>query len=326
MRSSAAAQHVAVVEGVRDAGDLLAGLVALAGDQHGVARSPRRATAAAIASARSPTSRTSPRSAAGTACAPASIAARIVGRILRARVVVGDDQQVGAARGDLAHQRPLAAVAVAAAAEHDDQPAAGQRAQRRAARRRRRPACGCSRRRRGTAARRRCAPSGRARPPSRSPAAATSAWHRALVQDRQRQQGIGHVVAAGDGAPGDAARRPARRTRNRVVPSACSAMSVARHVASARAGADRDALPRRAAAIRRPHSSSTHDHRAAACGRRTAAPSPRSSRPCPGGSRGGPAERLVNAPTAKSMPPDPAQRERVAGHLHRDVGRRRARA
>ena len=82
-------------------------------------RARARSTAAAIAAARSPISITSPRSPAGTASAPASIARRIVGRVLRARVVVGDDQQVGAARRDLAHERPLGAVAVAAAAEHD---------------------------------------------------------------------------------------------------------------------------------------------------------------------------------------------------------------
>ena len=46
-------------------------------------------------------------------------------RILGARVVGGDDRQVGVARRDLAHERPLAAIAIAAAAEHDDQPPPG---------------------------------------------------------------------------------------------------------------------------------------------------------------------------------------------------------
>ena len=45
------------------------------------------------------------------------------GRVLGARVVVGDDQQRRPGGRGRAHQRPLAAVAVAAAAEHDDQPA-----------------------------------------------------------------------------------------------------------------------------------------------------------------------------------------------------------
>ena len=45
-------------------------------------------------------------------------------RLLRARVVGRDDRAVGEPRGDLPHQRALAAVAVAAAAEHAPQPAA----------------------------------------------------------------------------------------------------------------------------------------------------------------------------------------------------------
>ena len=51
------------------------------------------------------------------------------GRVLRAGVVVGNDQQVGVAGRELAHQWALGAVAVAAAAEDDDQPAGGERAQ-----------------------------------------------------------------------------------------------------------------------------------------------------------------------------------------------------
>ena len=42
-------------------------------------------------------------------------------RIFAARIVAGDDQVIGMARGDLAHQRPLAAIAVAAAAKHAEQ-------------------------------------------------------------------------------------------------------------------------------------------------------------------------------------------------------------
>ena len=45
------------------------------------------------------------------------------GGILAARIVVGDDDAVGELRGDLAHHRPLAGIAVAAAAEHHDEPA-----------------------------------------------------------------------------------------------------------------------------------------------------------------------------------------------------------
>ena len=46
------------------------------------------------------------------------------GRVLGARIVVGDDDHVGVVGGGLAHQRPLAGIAVAAGAEDDDQPAA----------------------------------------------------------------------------------------------------------------------------------------------------------------------------------------------------------
>ena len=123
------AQHVAVVEGVRDAGDLLAGLVALAGDQHGVAGPGARdgggdrlgpvADLAHLAAL----GRRHRVDAGEHRCADRR-------RVLGARVVVGDDQQVGAACGDLAHVRPLAAVAVAAAAQHDDQPSRGERTQR----------------------------------------------------------------------------------------------------------------------------------------------------------------------------------------------------
>ncbi len=52
-------------------------------------------------------------------------------RILRARVVRRDDRQVGVARRDLAHDRALAAIAIAAAAEHHDQALVHHRAHRR---------------------------------------------------------------------------------------------------------------------------------------------------------------------------------------------------
>ena len=51
-------------------------------------------------------------------------------RLLGARVVGGDDREVRQPRRDLAHHRPLAAVAVAARAEHDDQPPGRQLARR----------------------------------------------------------------------------------------------------------------------------------------------------------------------------------------------------
>ena len=52
------------------------------------------------------------------------------GRILAARIVVGDDHQVGEPRRRLAHLGALALVAVAAGAEDDDQPVPGMRPQR----------------------------------------------------------------------------------------------------------------------------------------------------------------------------------------------------
>ena len=95
-RRSAAASSTRSSNGMRLAGDLLAALVPLA--QHrdhvaraGQARPPRR----------SPPAARRPRSTCGRGRplrAPASTSARIARRVLGARVVVGDDHQVGAAR------------------------------------------------------------------------------------------------------------------------------------------------------------------------------------------------------------------------------------
>ena len=52
------------------------------------------------------------------------------GRILAARIVVGDDRHVGEARRGRAHQRPLAAIAIAAGTEHHVQPPLRVRTQR----------------------------------------------------------------------------------------------------------------------------------------------------------------------------------------------------
>ena len=82
------------------------------------------------------TSRTSPRSslpmasAIASARSPISIApgaarqdlAADRGGIFAARIVVGDDGEIGLGDGDLAHLGALALVAVAAAAEHHDEP------------------------------------------------------------------------------------------------------------------------------------------------------------------------------------------------------------
>ena len=72
-----------------------------------------------MAARRSPISTTS---APAAPAAPARIAARIVRGILVARVVVGDDDQIGQLGGDRAHRRALARVAVTAGAEHHREP------------------------------------------------------------------------------------------------------------------------------------------------------------------------------------------------------------
>ena len=83
---------------------------------------PASATAAAIASRRPADLARAGR--AGQDVAPDR------GRILAARIVVGDDDQVGQPRRHRAHLGALADVAVAAGAEHDDQPVARMRPQR----------------------------------------------------------------------------------------------------------------------------------------------------------------------------------------------------
>ena len=84
-----------------------------------------RRTASKIAVRRSPTSTTSATPSRGAG--EDGRADR--GRVLGARVVVGHDQHVGEAGGDLAHDRPLAGIAVPAGAEHHDDLAVGERAQ-----------------------------------------------------------------------------------------------------------------------------------------------------------------------------------------------------
>ena len=51
-------------------------------------------------------------------------------RVFAARIVGGEDRVVGELAGGAAHERALAAIAVAAAAEHDDQASLGQAAHR----------------------------------------------------------------------------------------------------------------------------------------------------------------------------------------------------
>ncbi len=102
--------------------ELLALLVALAGDRRRRRPAPASATARSIAAWRSTIASTSPRRRIRD---PGEDLVDDRRRILRARVVRGDDRVVGQAGGDRAHLRALAAVAVAAAAE--DARAAGPR-------------------------------------------------------------------------------------------------------------------------------------------------------------------------------------------------------
>src|SRR5579863_9542402 len=53
------------------------------------------------------------------------------GGVFRARIVVGDDDEVRATRCNLAHLRALAGVAIAATTEDNDEPLADEGAQRR---------------------------------------------------------------------------------------------------------------------------------------------------------------------------------------------------
>ena len=114
-----------VVEGVHDAVDLLAALVTLAGDQQHVARLgtayglPDREPAVPHLEHLGPT---------GAGAVEHGGADRR--GVLGAGVVVGDDQDVGQPRADLAHQRALDRVAVAARPDHHDHLALRQRAQR----------------------------------------------------------------------------------------------------------------------------------------------------------------------------------------------------
>ena len=80
-----------------------------------------------MASARSPISRTSPRRGSPRRSGQDLGADR--GRVFGARVVVGDDQQFGPGGRGGAHQRALGPVAVPAGAEHDQQPARDLRTQ-----------------------------------------------------------------------------------------------------------------------------------------------------------------------------------------------------
>ena len=127
--------------------DFLVVLVALAGDQHDVARA--RACERTLDRRRAveldrPVGRRS-------TAMPATIASMIAARILAARVVAGDDDAVGERAGDRAHQRPLAGDRGRRRSRTRTPgapPLRTRRAQRRAAPSRARRACARSRRRR----------------------------------------------------------------------------------------------------------------------------------------------------------------------------------
>ena len=106
--------RIVIAERQYPVADDLATFMALAGDHQHVAVLEARRSRSRIASPRS-------------AISIAPGAARKDrgadrGRILVARIVVGDDHLVGLLGGDRAHHRPLAGIAIAAGAEHHDQP------------------------------------------------------------------------------------------------------------------------------------------------------------------------------------------------------------
>ena len=115
----------AVVEGdLAAAGELLALLVALAGDQDGVAR-PGHGQGGPDGGPPVDLDQEPARPGAAGDALGHLVDDRL--RVLGAGVVGGDHGHVGQPPGDLAHQRPLGPVAVAAAAEDHDHPAAGDR-------------------------------------------------------------------------------------------------------------------------------------------------------------------------------------------------------
>ena len=119
--SSARASSTRSSNGRTSPAAALPGFVAFAGDQHHVARAgprhrvpDRRAAVGDLDHLRRLR-----RPAAG----PGQDLAADRRGILAARVVVGDDDQIGQLGGDPAHRRPLAGVALATGAEHHRQPA-----------------------------------------------------------------------------------------------------------------------------------------------------------------------------------------------------------
>ncbi len=140
MRASASALRAssASENGRTVAADDLPGFVALAGDQQRVALLQHRRRRRGSPRARSPISSAPGRGGENRGADR--------GRVLRARIVVGDDDDVGRAGRDLAHDRPLARVAVAAAAEDDDRAGRARRGAARPAPSPARRACGRSRR------------------------------------------------------------------------------------------------------------------------------------------------------------------------------------
>ena len=188
--SSCAMRHVAVVEGHVCVADRLRRLVALAGDQHDVARRrPRRGPARWRRGGRARRA-TRDEALAGTPESTAEMMA--AGSSLRGLSEVTTATSASVGRGG-AHRRPLGGVTVAAAAEHHEHAALGRRRGPPAGPRPGRRACGRSRRSRrsgwpastgsnrpgtggaadspaATTRRRRCrARSPRSRPPARWP-------------------------------------------------------------------------------------------------------------------------------------------------------------
>ena len=226
------------------------------------------------------------------------------GRVLRARIVVGDDGHVGQLGGDLAHQRALAPVPVAAGAEHHDQPAARVRPQRRRAPSPGRPACGRSRHR----PRRRAAAPTRCSRPGAPSSLRAPAKHCADVLAGRRCTGPRRPARWRPGRRRPAAgarrsRRPSARTFSRWPSAAAGARRSAAGPGRLADGDDASGPRHRGGGEdrRRRSRRSAPPSRRAAAASRTGAAWPPGRRPWCRGSRGGPVR--LGKPAAASRTP-----------------------
>ena len=243
--SASAAATAASENGGRTPFALLVVLVALAGDEHDVAGAARSRCAARIAAPRS-SSTAKLRPARGANARRRSRAAIAAGSSRRGLSLVTTTRSASV-RGDAAHLRALAGIAVAAAAEHADElaafgrpraatPSAPSRARRACARNRRRraaahpPPSRCIRPGGGVHARERRERRGEPMPLASSTPSTPSTFDALNVPDEPRRD-----VAAAPGRRDRQARCPACVVATRVAAMSALAEAVGQHVLSARA-------------------------------------------------------------------------------------------